>query len=171
MTHAIKQACTTNTADDSGSFQRAQVTNDDKTSTVTVVWPYGFGGSPPVGSFCLMFTANGHEENRHVIATAPDKRMATEEGECYMANLVTGSYVFMRKNGDIEIVAKGNENISVDKDFNLNAAGNVNINGSKINLGQGGQPIARKGDTVEVIIAGVPYQGTITSGSTTNTSV
>ena len=62
-------------------------------------------------------------------------------------------------------------NITLKGDVNLTTTGTVNLNAPNVNLGgSGGSPIARQGDTIQVVVSGTPYNGTITSGSTKNKS-
>lgn len=183
--HSIKYSVVTNAGDDSKNFPRSQVSYLGKTADTAMVWPYGFGGLAPNGALCVTFCANGHEENRISIPTSPDKRIKNlQPGEVYFSNLLTGTYIMQKANGDIDIVSKGGENISLSKDKNeniqgklnlnvqgdvtLNVQGKVSINCNEIDLGFGGQPIARLGDQVQVNTS--TGMGTITSASTKNKS-
>jgi hypothetical protein len=78
---------------------------------------------------------------------------------------LTATGLEITTSGDIDVTAGGDANIT---------ANNVNIDASVTNLGVGGEPIARVGDEVQVIItsgssAGT-WDGTITSGGD-NTSI
>ena len=101
-------------------------------------------------------------------------------------SLGAGSKIFIRMNGstgDINITADNNAQLSVDGDLIANVTGNTEVttstaevNADIINLigqtnvgGTGGQPIARKGDPVQVAVTGGSsagtYTGTITGGA------
>lgn len=79
------------------------------------------------------------------------------------------------------VTAAGNANIIITGNAIINVIGNTdlttpmcNVHADAVNLGDGGKPIARIGDSVEVIDTdaehGGTWKGTITSGGT-NTSI
>ena len=146
----IKRATLTNTGSDFEEVPISQVRYLGKTADTEILWPYGFGGIPPVDSVCLVFTVNGDESNRTAIASLPSSRpLGLSPGDVYMSNLLTKDIIKMTENG-IEITS--------DKPIIVN--GDVQLGGA------GGAPIARVGDSV--LVSGSP--GTITSGSSNHTA-
>ena len=132
-----------------------------------------------------------------VTVTRPDD---TAQGEPVFFHPATGTRIIPRNNGDLDITcddgAAGNLNIQAvnvnliaSEDVSATIGGNlivscvtadvtastsVDVHSPVTNLGDGGQPIARLGDTVQVEVtsgssAGT-YNGTITSGGV-NTSI
>lgn len=183
--HNIKYSQITDPGDDSQNFPTAQITYLGKTANTALMSPYGFGGVAPAGSLCATFCVSGYEENRISMAMLPGSRPKNlKVGEVYMSNFLTGTYIIQRENGDIDVVSKGGQNVtiknnkteSIQGNLNVTVQGNVDLtvngvthlNCNEIHLGTGGQPIARLGDQVEVDTGtGI---GTITSASTQNTS-
>lgn len=89
--------------------------------------------------------------------------------------------ISINSTNNFNVIATGNCNIKVSGSAVINVAGNTdlttptcNIHADAVNLGDGGPPIARVGDSVEVIDKdaqhGGTWKGTITSGGT-NTSI
>lgn len=85
----------------------------------------------------------------------------------------TTSISLRNNNGNIDINTESNVNITAGGNAEVTAT-NVNVHASETNLGDGGQQIARVGDSVEVSItsgsSSGTWSGTITSGGT-NTSI
>jgi lipopolysaccharide export system protein LptA len=113
-----------------------------------------------------MFNVNGQEENRVGIIYSPQNRFSElSPGEVAVGNQVTQSYIKFDDEGNIEIISTSDLNVTVTGNVNLSVQGNVNvtattttINGD-VNLGgEGGQGVARIGDSV--------VDGVITTGST-----
>lgn len=85
---------------------------------------------------------------------------------------ITDDEVRIVSDVDVDITATADINLTSGNEININS-GTVNI-GSKVNLGSGGQPIARQGDAVLVNVVGGsssgPAVGTITAGSPNHTA-
>lgn len=176
-----RYAATTNDPNDSGDFQTTQIQSLEKVSDAFVVWPYGFGGSAPNGSFAVLVPINGQEDMLAAIVCDPKNRIkGLQPGEVFMHSPASGSSIVMKQNGDVEVTGKNDYTATFDKDFNItiNGSANIKANGSVtidgddgVNLGSAAsQGIARQGDSVQVIISGTPYSGTITGGSSKNKS-
>jgi len=142
-----------------------------------LITPYGFFSKPPVGMHVFLFSANGNEGSRVGISCALSEREKNlEVGESGIVNLVTGVVIKLDKDGNVHIknaqkiiIESSPVNIDVlGADVNIDNANNVNVNANKVNLGSGGQPIARLGDAVQVNTG--TGTGTITGGGT-NTSI
>ncbi len=172
----IKRAVIDKPGADDGEYPVTQISYLDKTGNAEVIHPYGMGSNPPNDSLCILFLVNNEDENRAVIATRPDLRPKNlKPGEAYFGNLVTGSIVIAKENGDWDVTIKGDLNINITGDANITATGdanviatNINLNG-KVNLGSGGPAIARAGDPV-FDIPGLVQIGIIKTGSGNHTA-
>jgi len=76
--------------------------------------------------------------------------------------------------GAANITIAGDCNLDVSGDCNLDVSGDCNIDASQVNLGSGGNEIARKGDAIKLIIptgssAGTWYGVVHTGGNNTST--
>lgn len=83
-------------------------------------------------------------------------------GEIYLKN---DGIIEVNNPSDLKFVVNGNVSLITQGTADISAS-TVNISAGQTNLGEGGQPIARVGDSV--VVNGV--QGTITSGGS-NTSI
>lgn len=181
----IKRAALNNDPDDSKDFQVGQIGYLGMLTNAEIFHPYGFGSRPPIGSYCITFTIQGQEEHQVAIAGTPDKRIKNlNPGETYFANLVTGTNILNKSNGDMQVTVKndaielasGDKKVTVGKDLTIdvtgdiiiNCNGSVTVNSDSIDLGTGGAGVARLGDQITVDVPSTPgtYVGTITSAST-----
>lgn len=155
--------------DDTGPFRTSILKAFGKTGKVFVITPYGFDHNPPPGSLALVFQANADEGNRACLASYPQKRFKElKPGEVKTGNPITGSYVYFKENGEIEINSENNLKVTVKGNVDLNVTGNVQMTvggniaataGGGINItatgdvnlgGTGGARLARIGDRVNV---------------------
>jgi phage gp45-like len=189
----IKRCVVTLPSDDKDQFPRAQISYFGKPGNSEEIYPYGIGGVAPKGSTGIVFSIRGDEGNRAHIATATDLRIKNlKEGETYAGNLVSGSVYIFKENGDWDVTITKDGNLTFNGDLNITVNGNVTVNsggnvdvsasgdanvnatnvnlGSKVNLGSGGQPIARTGDTVLSLSPPFPPIGTIGPGSANHTA-
>lgn len=183
LRNLIKWARISLSGDDSTSFPTSQMTYFTKTTDVLMIFPYGMGANPPEDSICLMFSASGQESNRAAIPTVnPNIRPKNlEKGETYFGNPLAKTRIVFQADGTLAVLFNDQKKyvltpteIQVVGDLNLSPSGATAIKSNAISLGDGGQPIARVGDSVQVTItsgdsAGT-WAGTITSGSANNTS-
>lgn len=161
------------------------VNKDDKdTQTVRVSYfgkvvnadlhnAYGVASNPPKDSQGIILEVEGQTDNRiALIGTASGIRIKElKEGEVVVGNFKNGNVVKFLED-KVEIFSNGDLDIEVEGDVNLTAT-NVNIDADQTNLGVGGAPIARVGDSVTIpstATPGSPSSGTITSGGV-NTSI
>ena len=199
LRNMIKFVSVTLSGDDNLDYPQSQVTSmAGKVFDQANLWHYGYGANPPVNSLGVTFTILGQEENRAGICIAnPEIRVKNlQEGEVYIGNLLSKTFILFKENGNIVITLSDEQKITIKQDeiditgsytvnlddkltinsseaeinvsgnVNLKASGTVNVDANKINLGTGGKPIARLGDQVQIGTA----TGTITSASTNNTS-
>ncbi len=158
---------------DTGNFPIGQIQYWGKTGNAHELYPYGLAAVAPEDSLGYVFIIQGQEENRAYIpfSNSNERLKNLKPGEVALFNALTQTSVILKQNGDIVIDCKGNSHFTTEGNQNLNPkGGTININAVNTNLGSGGLPIARLGDAVQVIIAGVPYEGTITSASSNNRS-
>lgn len=126
----IKRAVVTLNPADTGQIPVAQVqwSSSNTANNVQVITPYGFYSVAPTGSLALMFNVMGQEENRAAIFDNPKGRFKNlKPGESVVGNPLTGSKVYFKENGDIEVTGVADQNINITGDVNLTVGGNVNI--------------------------------------------
>ena len=114
--------------DDSGDYQFANVSFLGKTQKVMLFTPYGLVSNPPLNSMGLLWSQQGQESNGIGIADNPKTRPLKnlEEGESALVNHVTGDYVYLKANGDLEASVSGDVDIASGGDVTV-AATNVDI--------------------------------------------
>jgi len=165
---------------DDKDIRRQQISYNGAPKDAEIWAPYGMSYNLPPDSVCLYAQVGGDSGNLVVLPDRSQDRVKDlKEGEVAFFNPLTKTRTIYRQNGDMEIVTESNEegeggdlNLTVANDVNLKAK-NVNIDAATTNLGVGGQPIARVGDTVQVAgvqAGGATVNGTITSGGG-NTSI
>lgn len=131
----IKQAVL-NLIDDSGPYPRGQADYNGKTTDFLHVSPYGLESNPPPEGWVLLLSLQGQESAKTGFVSDFLNRIKNKvPGEVCLHNTLTGSNIFLKSNGDINIISVGNVNLGAT----------------------GGSPVARVGDTVS--------GGVITSGS------
>lgn len=144
---------------------------------------FGFASVPPKDSDQLRVHLSSDPDNPLILASLDTNSQPTdlESGDSalfddrgqFIKIQVDGIHIFS-PDQDINITTSGaNVNISTDEQVNIAAADSVNIDSAVTNLGVGGEPIARLGDKIEVIVPfispTVKHEGEITSAGT-NTS-
>lgn len=128
VTGMIKRAYVTLVGNDAGQVQTTQVSYLGKTTDMEVIYPYGLFGNPPRGSLALLFSVQGHEENRAGIANLPKQRFKdNKEGEAGVGNLLTGSVIKFLENGDIYINAKANQKVLIEGDSIITVNGSATL--------------------------------------------
>lgn len=105
------------TAAEKGDSQ--QVTYFGKVANSAVHYPLGFHASAPNQTLCLMFSVNGHPENR-VVLPMSTTRPEIEQGEVV---------VFHPTNPDQQVLFKNDGSIEITA-TKLAITGDVTINGS-----------------------------------------
>lgn len=156
------------------------------------LYPYGHGGVAPEGSAAILLNVGASPSNRVHIANSDLRPKNLKPGESWGGNMVADSYYIFKENGDWDVTitkdgkvtASGNLEITVSGNITINASGNVAVNSggnvdvtagtvnlnSSVNLGSGGQPIARVGDLVVSNVPPFPPIGTIQTGSGNHTA-
>lgn len=135
----IRRARVSLSLPDTETYPIIQVEYLGKTANAEAIWPYGMGGRLPVDAQVFCFNIEGMEENKAGIGTTPTLRFkVNEEGEVYFGNPLTGSVTYYRSNGDIEIIGKNDQSVTLDGALNIIAINGVNITAPEINIGSSG---------------------------------
>ena len=136
---------------DEGNIPRQQLTYNGSPATVEMINPYGVHSSLPLDKqvLCTVFAVGANEDNRVAMGYTPTLRpKPLEEGEVVFYHPLTGSKVYFKSNGEIEIHASnenaasgtvrifsdndvrifvGKEGASTAGDFLVGATGDVDI--------------------------------------------
>lgn len=129
MRNLIKRCRVTLSTPDDENFPSVQVSFNGKVRTVEVIMPYGLSARIPVDALGHKLLINGNEDDQAAIFNTPTERFKLKaEGEVAIGNPKSGSVVYFRENGDIQIIGKNAFDITVDAGMNLTVAGGVTIN-------------------------------------------
>jgi len=168
--------------DDSNYYPILNISYLGKTDiAVEKVSPYGLYSNPPNDLPVIKYSIHGNDGNSVGIAYSRDTRFKNlKNGEVLIGNEKTQAYIKFNEDNEIEIISTAlikitapeielTGNVTIDGDLSANAgSGTVSIDAAQVDLGIGGEKIARKGDPVQVNTGtGI---GTITDGGT-NTSI
>ena len=171
LKNIIKLGLVTESVPDTGKINLAKVTYEGKTPRdMPVISPYGLFVNLPPDTLGLILCPNGNEANAVCIGFCADERLKDiASGEVAIGNPLTKSKIHFLADGKIRIEASNNADIEIITGGDVKVtANNVNIDAQKVNLGVGGNRIARLGDTVHVNTS--TGDGTITSAGE-NTSI
>lgn len=149
-------------SDDRGNFRSGSFTYQGQGSANGQIYtPYGFIHNPPDGSLAFMFSQNGQNSNLIAMVSDPKNRKKTlNKGEAGIENQVTGSYILMDSNGDVEINAPASVNIVAATDLTVTIGAMVlTVNNSGINVTGG-----------DIVADGVSLKSHVHSGVTTGGS-
>jgi len=140
----VQRAVVTLAGTDDQQYPVQQVTYQGKVADAEVVFPYGMHANLLTeDTLCLLFSINNEEDYRAVMGYTPNLRPKNlEEGEVVFYHPVTGSQIFFRNNGDIDILVAdgsedetgGNANITITRDFNIVVGGVAVLTASSIEL-------------------------------------
>ena len=124
----IKRCRVSRSTSDTKQFPSVQVEFNDKVRTVEVIMPYGLAARIPADAMGHKLIINGNEDDQAAIFNTPTKRFKLDkEGEVAIGNPLSGSVVYFRENGDIEIIGKNAATMTVDADMNLTVASGLTI--------------------------------------------
>jgi len=105
----IKQAFISVVGSDSGAYPVSQATYNSKSTDYTRLSPYGLCSNPPENSLVVLFSAQCQESVKFGIADdMPNRFKNLKSGEVVLFNYISGSYIFLKQNGDIEVEVKNN---------------------------------------------------------------
>lgn len=130
--------------------------------------------NPPTNCEGLSGTIGENQANSVLFAwrDSAERKAAPGEKRIYATSedgVTVKGEVYLKNDGKLNAVANEDISLTTQKNINLETAV-LDVAAGQTNLGLGGQPIARLGDEITVVIAGVTYKGTITSGGA-NTSI
>lgn len=172
----------TGAADNGTQFPVQQIVYKGVTSDSLIVFPYGMYANVSTDSLALMFSVDADSANKAAIAYTPQERPDDlDQNEVAFYHPKINSFIKIRNSGHVEIESAGELNVTIVGNVNITTTGdvnveaeNVNIDATVTNLGVGGQPIARVGDSVECVVGSGSstgtWPGTITTGGD-NTSI
>ena len=89
--------------DDPSKFHVQRIEYMGKVSDALMVFPYGIHANVPENAFGIMFTIQGNQDNRGVIAWVPKGRPKLEGGEVAFYHPPTDAFIIWRTNGDLDI--------------------------------------------------------------------
>lgn len=89
--------------DDPTKFHVQKIEYMGKVSDAFMVEPYGIHANIPENAFGVMFTVQGNQDNRGVIAWVPKGRPKLEGGEVAFYHPPTDAFIIWRASGDLDI--------------------------------------------------------------------
>lgn len=185
----IKNGYITKNHGDDKAYKGATTTAYGKQQTVQVINPWGMSSTAPIGSMALLFSCEGKQDVIYAMPYTVDRPKGQGAGDCYIFSLNNSAIIKILNSGNIEIICKdltinATNNVNINcKNLNIVASNDIGINcknfnitaqnmnhtgnqfkttATSVELGSGGEPIARKGDSVS--------GGIITGGSSNNKS-
>jgi len=112
ITNMIKR-CRIVSVDDTQDLRMGYISFLGKRQKAYIFTPYGLDHNPPSNSDGFCFALQGKESNMIGLFDSPETRKKNlKAGEVAVGNTVTGSFVFFKENGDIDIFSNGNVNIN-----------------------------------------------------------
>lgn len=119
-------------ADDSGDMGTAQVSAMGQTRDIASITPYGVANSPPKGSVWVIFQLRGNSDDCAGIGNDYKNRFKNlKEGEMAVYNSKSGTHIYLKEDGTIEIASAGNIDISGAPFVNV-ASGTVKVTGGDV---------------------------------------
>lgn len=108
LQNLVKKSITASKQIDGNVNYNVQVKSYNSPLKSEVIYPYGYGASPPVGSMGLSFSVASQPENIATIPFNPKTRfLGLEEGEVIVGNQTQQISIKFLNSGDIEITTKG----------------------------------------------------------------
>ena len=127
ITQMIKQAYII-AVNDSDPFPIAKVSYNSKISEVIRFSPYGLCTNAPLNSNVLLLSVHGQESLKYALTDDRQNRYKNlKEGEVVLYNYLSGSYIYLKENGDIEVECKKDEKINVVGDADIDIGGDADI--------------------------------------------
>lgn len=166
LQNLCKSATQTLVPNDSGIRQITQMKFMGQTQDVKQVIPYGLVSSSPINSEWLIFSRRANPDDKVGIANDYKGRfkgtpttnlfnsgIGLKPGESALYNQVTGCYIFLDADKNINVIGKNDLNITIDANENVSIGGNstVNIAGDRAITIDGIRTTLVKGDSGETI--------------------
>lgn len=103
---------------DSGSMPTMQVQYLGNVADAAVMLPYGLTSRAiPDDTLCLILNILGEEENRIAIPlSTTNRKKGLKDGEVVLENQKTGSFVYLKDSGGLDISSEG---VSLDSDIDI----------------------------------------------------
>ena len=99
-----------------------------------MVQPYGLTSLPPNDTFAVVLPINGEESNKMAIAVdLAGRQKNLKPGDAVLENTVTGAFIYLDFNGDINIVAPSRKVNVVADEFNM-TVDKFNVVANEINF-------------------------------------
>lgn len=100
----IKQSFLSLIFDDSQLYPQGQYTNNGISGKFTRMSVYGVCSSPPKGAHILLINAQGQESVKFgFVNDFINRKKNLKEGEVALFNSVSGTFIFLKEDGSIEI--------------------------------------------------------------------
>lgn len=104
----IKQAWYTLISKDDTVYPKGEATIGDKVSNFTRMSVYSIDSNPPVNSHVLLLDSRGLESNQFgLVNDFENRKKGLKEGEAVFHNTKSGAYVYLKENGNMELLASG----------------------------------------------------------------
>jgi len=109
ITNLVKLGFISTSVDDSGSRQILNVSYFGKQIKALNIQPYGHYSNPPdIDSLVVLLGVAGTDSNPVGFVTNPSTRFKNlEKGEVKNGNVLTGSFIFFDKDGNVTVESKG----------------------------------------------------------------
>jgi len=140
-TQMIKQAFVSLVSDDTSAYPQVQVSYNGKPVQAVRFSPYGLFSNPPEKSVAFLLSPSAQDSRPFaMIQDMLRRKKNVKEGECGLYNVLTGSYVYLKENGDIDGYVPNNHNVNIEGNCTVNIKGvkNVNIDGKYLINGKDG---------------------------------
>jgi len=133
LKNIIKQAVS-GVTDDTGEIPTTIVDYLGKKSKAIRLSPYGLCTNPPEVSDAVLLSINAHESQKYALIDHFQNRFKNlKHGEVVLTNYMSGSYIYLKENGDIKIRSEkdqiieviGNCDITVNGNITAHASGNI----------------------------------------------
>jgi phage gp45-like len=144
----IRQAYHSLVSDDSSAYPKTQVVSNGKATDIVRLSTYGICANPPKDAHVLMLSSQGQESSKFGVFNDFLNRMkGLAEGEVVLFNTLTGAFVYMKANGDIEV--------NTDTKIKVNAGGDIDVDaGGKITADAVGNIDATAGGDINATAQG-----------------
>lgn len=128
-----------------------------------LLFPYGLSAIAPRGSQLLVWSISGMPNNSASLPTYPqERRKQMVEWEVSLENQKSDAEIFLKDNGDVDVLAPKNDvNITANRNVNIDAGDTINVTAQSINL-TGGQQINLSvgGQSIVITQSGITINGT-----------
>jgi len=107
IVNLITQVRMVKNSPDNENYPSAQVSYLKKATDVTRLNPYPIISNPPPKALGIKLNSQAQEQNRFAIFHDPtNRKRGLKPGEGGIENTLTGSYVLLVENGDVQVVSK-----------------------------------------------------------------